>query len=350
MKNIYILGPSKSGKTAVGAGLALKLQQEGYRVSYFKPVGNAIGPGGKDEDGLLMKHLLNIDHSIDTIVPCIAGPAYLSGYRKKESVDRIMSAYEKIAQRADIVIIGGAGSPYILASFGMDSATLAEKLNAITVFLIRIENDFSLDQAIFYNKYFINKGITVAGNIFNNVPRPLLAKTEGVYRNILESRGLKTLGIIPVRANIASPTVAEYHEVLGGEILTGERHMDRLVEDVIIGAMTLDSALGYLRRAPNKAIITGGDRADIALAALETSTSALILTGGLYPDVKVIARAAEKKVPVILVHYDTYSTIEKINEVSKRIRPDDKLSIKVARENMETYCNWKYILDFARGE
>lgn len=345
MKNIYILGTSGSGKTAMAVGLALKLQEEGYRVSYFKPVGSTLGITREDEDALLMQRILNIEQPLDVIVPCTAGPSYLSGYKKKESMDNIMSSYEKVASGNDVVIIGGTGNPYILASFGLDSATLAEKLNAVALFMIRIENDFSLDQIIFYNKYFINKGLTAAGNVFNNVPRPLLAKTEGVYKSILEERGLKTLGIIPVRAGIASPTVAEYHEVLGGEILTGEEHMDRLVEDVIIGAMTLDSALGYLRRSPNKAIITGGDRSDLALAALETSTSVLILTGGLYPDVKVVSRAAEKEVPVILVHYDTYTTIEKINEVSRHIKPHDKLSIKLAQENVEKYCDWKSIVD-----
>jgi len=350
VKNIYTLGPTGSGKTAMAVGLALKLQQEGYKVSYFKPVGNTMGGANKDEDASLMQRVLNMNHSLDTIVPCITGPSYLSGYKKMESLEQILSSYQKIAKNSDIVIIGGSGNPYILASFGLDAAALAAKMDAVALFMIRIENDFSLDQAIFYNKYFLNYGISVIGNVFNNVPRPLLSKTEGVYKKILEEKGLKTVGIIPVRANMASPTVAEYYEVLGGEILTGEDSMDRLIEDVIIGAMTLESALGYLRRAPNKAIITGGDRADLALAALETSTSALILTGGLYPDVKVVARAAEKEVPVILVHYDTYTTIEKINEVSRHIRPDDKLSIRIAQENTEKYCNWEYVLNCAKSE
>lgn len=56
-----------------------------------------------------------------------------------------------------------------------------------------------------------------------------------------------------------------------------------MVEDIVIGTMAIESALGYLRRTANKAVIIGGDRLEAALYALETSTAALILTGGLYP-------------------------------------------------------------------
>ncbi|MEG3072016.1 MAG: DRTGG domain-containing protein [Candidatus Syntrophopropionicum ammoniitolerans] len=89
----------------------------------------------------------------------------------------------------------------------------------------------------------------------------------------------------------------------------------------------------------------GGDRADMALATLETSTSALILTGGLYPDVKVISRAAEKGVPIILVHYDTYTTIERLTEISRRISPGDAAGISIAKENIEHHCDWKSIIE-----
>ena len=78
--------------------------------------------------------------------------------------------------------------------------------------------------------------------------------------------------------------MAEFYDILGGEILAAHDHLHLPVEDVVIGAMTTAGALTYLRRAANKAVILGGDRADLALAALETSTSVLILTGGLYPD------------------------------------------------------------------
>lgn len=351
MKNLFIMGTPGSGKTAVALGIAQKLRKEGYNVGYFKPVGNGRCISGQaDGDALLMKQVLGMDEPLERITPFSAGPSYLTGYKQMSNVlDNIKGAYEEISRDRDIVLIDGAFYPYILGSCGLDSTSLAREFNASALIVIKIEDDYSLDQAVMYNRYIHHEGIPLVGNIFSNVPRPLFAKTEGVFRPILEGMGFRTLGIIPRRARIASPTVAEYYEVLGGEILAGGDHMDRLVEDVVIGAMTTESALTYFRRATNKAVIFGGDRADLALAALETNTSVLILTGGLYPDVKVIARASEKGVPVILVYTDTYTTIEKLDQVCRHIHPTDQLAIKIALENVEEYCDWKALMESLEG-
>lgn len=346
MRNLFILGTAESGKTAVAVGLALKLKDLGYKVAYFKPVANLTGAASrKDRDALLMKQVLEMQPDADEIAPYKAGPSYLSTYRHSETIEQLTATFEKVSSGADIVVIGGASDPSIMSTLGLDAITLARRLNAAALFIIKIKNDYSLDQTVFLNNQFSGQDIPVIGNIFNNVPRPLLAKTEGIYQQRLSERGYRTLGIIPARHDFAFPTVAEYFDTLGGEVLAGEDKLDRPVEDLIIGAMTIESALGYLRRSPNKAFITGGDRADLALAALETSTSVIILTGGLYPDVKVIARASEKGVPVILVHYDTYATMEKLSEVSKNIRPGDNQAINAAKEIIDNHVNWQYIVD-----
>lgn len=344
MKSLFITGMAGSGKTAVAIGLALKFRQEGYRVSYFKPVGSP-GAGGRGSDALLAQELLDMKKPVEKIMPCEAGSSYLYRNRKMEWMKAILAAYQEIKEDADVVVIDGATFPYILAANEMDSVSLAKKLDSVVLNVIKVKNDFDFDFAIFFNNYLAGSGVSCAGNLFSNVQRPLLAKTEGVYRPILEKMGYRTVGIIPAHPEIASPTVAEFYEALGGEILTGEDKMDLLVEDVVIGAMTLESALQYLRRAANKAVVLGGDRADLALAALETNTSALILTGGLYPDVKVVARATEKGVPVILVHFDTYTTIERLAEVSRHIKPGDTAGIRVALENIEQHCDWREILE-----
>jgi hypothetical protein len=345
LKNLFIMGNPGSGKTAVALGIAQKLRQEGYNVGYFKPVGNGRGfSGHTDGDAVLMKKVLDMKAPLERITPLLAGPSHLTGYKHMDNaLENMKSAYEEVSRGCDVVLMDGSFYPYILASCNLDSVSLAKEFNAKVLLVIKIEDDYSLDRAVFYNRYLQSANVPVFGNIFSNVPRPLFAKTEGIFAPILAGMGFKTAGIIPSRAEIASPTVAEYYDVLGGEVLAGGEHMYRMVEDVVIGAMNSESALTYLRRTANKAVIMGGDRADLALAALETHTSVLILTGGLYPDVKVIARAAEKEVPVILVHTDTYKTIEKLERVSRHIQPTDRVAINIALENIEEYCNWKAI-------
>ncbi|SFG77879.1 hypothetical protein SAMN05660649_02686 [Desulfotomaculum arcticum] len=348
MKNLFIMGNPDCGKTAVIIGLALKLKEAGYKVGYFKPVDNgrktATGkvPGG---DAVLMKDVLGIEALLGLINPTRTGPSYLGVYEQDYSLQQIKSAFNEISGDYDVMLVEGAIFPYALSSVGMDSVSLAREFDSRVMNVVKVENDFSLDLAIMYNNYVGCRQAQTAGTIFANVPRALLAKVEGLFRPALADAGYKTLGVIPNRSELSSPTVMEYQETLGGELLVGHENMDRLVEDVVVGAMTMDSALTYLRRAANKAVILGGDRADLALAALETHTSVLVLTGGLYPDVKVLARAGEKGVPVILTYQDTYTVIEMLSQVHRHIKPNDKSGIAIARENFEQYCDFNTILE-----
>lgn len=347
MKNLYVMGSPGSGKTMVALGLALKFRQEGKRVSYFKPVGSPSRASGvEDDDALLMKEILNLENPISDIVPYRAGQTYLSWSKKREPAESILEAYRRVSAGSDVVIIDGAVFPFIYKSWGLDDVSMALKTGAGALVTIKIENDFSVDQALFFNDYLRTKNVPLVGNLFNNIPWQTVSKAKGIFTPILEDRGFKTLGVIPRRNEISSPTVEEFYKELGGEILAGQDRMHLLVEDIQVGAMSLDGALRYLRRSTDKAVVLGGDRADLALAALETSTSVLILTGGLYPDVKVLSRAEEKGVPVILVHYDTYATVEKLSRVTRHIKPGDKTGIKIVLENIEEYCNWQAILEF----
>jgi BioD-like phosphotransacetylase family protein len=95
---------------------------------------------------------------------------------------------------------------------------------------------------------------------------------------------------------------------------------NRLVENLMIGAMGPESALSHFRRRTNKAVITGGDRSDIQMAALQTSTSVLVLTGNLRPAVSVIDQAEVRQVPIILVADDTMTTVDRAEHIFGHVR------------------------------
>lgn len=354
MKSLFISGMAGSGKTAVSLGLALKLREQGLHVGYFKPLSSAKGLHRReDEDVLLFQEVLSLHHDASILSPVRTGPYYLSGNFKREPsplLNKLQDSFNQLAAGVDLLLIEGAPSPFTAAGIGLDAVSLSKIFNSALLHVAQIQDDYSLDETIFNNRHFSLAGMRVLGNIFNNVERTLLDKTKGIYAPILAESGFPVLGIIPQKAEIAAPTVREFYDALGGELLTEENMgMSRLVEEVVVGSMTIESALSYLRRAQNKAVITGGDRSDMAATALETSTSVIILTGGLYPDVSVLTRAAEKNVPVILVYYDTYTAIERLHEVSRRIHPGDKQGVEIARENISLHCNWQAVVDYVKS-
>ncbi len=341
MKSLYVIGSSGSGKTAICVGLALKFKERGINVSYFKPVGNVAGVSDRDDkDAVLMKELLGMDMPLNEIVPLVTGPFYLTKFQKsKANLEAVQRAYTSFTG-SDVVIIESTTTPQTMAGIGLDSMSLAKLFGSVVLFVSKIRDDFELDDAVFQREVLELKGLDVTGTILNNIPRQVLDKAKGVYKPIFEERGYRILGIIPENPEISAPTVKEICDILGGEVIECEgKQLDRIVEDILVGAMTQESALNYFRRSTNKAVITGGDRPDIALAALETSTSILILTGGLYPDVKVIAKAEEKGIAVLIVPFDTYTTIEKLKHVTRKIKPTDKRVIDLAKENLEKYCD-----------
>ena len=139
------------------------------------------------------------------------------------------------------------------------------------------------------------------GVVVNAVPQSRMEFVSEALTGFLAGKGIKVYAVLPEDRLLASVSVAELVERLNGRVIVGQDHMDDLVENVMVGAMSVENALNYFRRKPNKVVITGGDRPDIQILALETSTKCLILTGNLEPSPMILGRAEELSVPVVLV-------------------------------------------------
>jgi len=153
-------------------------------------------------------------------------------------------------------------------------------------------------------------GSLMLGAVLNGVDRQRLSFVQDVVVPFLKRNDIPVYAVLPLERIFASVSIAELAEALQGEIICRPDLGDELVENLMIGAMSVDSALTYFRRKLNKAVITGGDRPDIQLAALETSTKCLILTGNLHPNPLIINRAEESRVAIILVKHDTMTAVQ----------------------------------------
>jgi BioD-like phosphotransacetylase family protein len=325
MATLYITSTETfSGKSALCVGLARRLRRDGYRIGYMKPIstGARLMAGPVDEDAEFVKQTFGLPDSLEDMVPIgIAEDTVemiLKGGGEIDFAARLLSAYERIAQGRDVILLEGGGNLREGCLIGLPTARVADLLAAGELAVIKYDDGLQvLDDALAAREHL---GASFIGVVLNAVPRQRMPFVQEVVKPALDERGVPVLAVLPQERLLLSISVRELAEFLSGKILCGEDKLDELVEHLMVGAMSVDSALTYFRRKPNKAVITGGDRPDIQLAALETSTKCVILTGNLRPSPIILGRAEEVGVPMILVRHDTLSAVEVIERFFGKTR------------------------------
>ena len=111
MRAIYLSGRAGSGKTALALPIALKIKEEGYSVSYFKPLGTHRGPTKPvDDDSKFRKEILQLKHSSKTISPLTITEYYLSSEkleREEALLKDLDRCFGKVSHGTDVVLIEG---------------------------------------------------------------------------------------------------------------------------------------------------------------------------------------------------------------------------------------------------
>jgi BioD-like phosphotransacetylase family protein len=164
----------------------------------------------------------------------------------------------------------------------------------------------------------------------------------------LTINNLELLGVIPENPILNSLTVKEIYKEIDGKILAGEGGVNNLVQTFLVGAVSVESAMKYFRKAVNKlVVITGGDRTDLILSALEARASILILIGNLYPSIKVFPKADELKIPLILVLYDAFTTLQLLQKIIRKLMDEER--IKITKRIFEENLDWRRIIEEPRS-
>jgi len=224
------------------------------------------------------------------------------------------------------VVVEGANTWAEGSVVDLSADQVSDMLEAPVLLVTLYRSPLSLDAILAVQRYL---GDRLLGVLINEVEAPKIDFVKNRVTPFLEQRGVPVFAVLQHDPQLASVTVADLFEFLGGQMIGRPEWCERQVEHLVIGAMGSAAALSHFRRRANKAVITGGDRADLQLAALETSTSVLVLTGNIRPPATVLDKAEEQKVPVIIVADDTLTTVERSERVFGHIR--FKQAAKIAR-------------------
>ncbi len=347
MVNLYFIsGAGMSGLHTICIGLGLRFKEEGLKVGYIKPLGNRYyQQEGKatDEDAAFMRQTLSLQESLDDICPVVLTPQLVRDSlmeKPEELMDVIISAYERVSKDKDLVIIQGAYTWTQGLFLGLSAHTIASAFKAKLILIERFDDTYLADNIIAVYEAF---GEELIGTIFNIVPQNRESFIRDILAPRLESEGVRVLGSVPYDHILCSINVAELARLLNGKILTGHEHIDNLVEDIVVGAMSPEHALSVFRRRRNICVVTGGDRGDIQLTAMEAKAKCLVLSGNLYPAGTILGRAEELGIPVILVNTDTFTTAERAEMIIRSARTHESAKLERVRELIDCCIDLKRI-------
>ncbi len=300
----------ESGKTVVALGIALNHRG---KVDYIKPIRGTLMKVEEtvhERDAYLVHQALGLEGTVSDISPITLGTS------KGEEVSTLVTKLRSLAEGSDLLLVETGQTAEMGLNEGISAFDLAAAMG-VDMVLVTDSDPYHLDTVLMMTQFAQGRGVGVKGVIVNN-------DRDGGLADILRGKGIPVLGTIPFEPRLRMFRVQEILDEVGGECVGGSTGLDRMVENVVIGAMTVDTALTFMRRIPRKCVITGGDRSDLQLAALTTDVSCLVLTGGIRPNSHVMAEAHDQGVPIIVISGHTYQVAERFERLALRINPDDQ--------------------------
>ncbi len=344
------------GKTTVALGLASALQRVHPRIGYIKPVGQRfvrIDQQKIDEDIILMDRVYTLRCPLVDMSPIAVEPDFTRRYLQQADngllVSKIEEAFDRVAWEKDFVICEGSGHAGVGSVFDLSNARVAKLLGARVIIVSQGGIGKPIDEVCVNQALFEKEGVEVVGVILNKVLPDKLALIEEFARKGLRRKGLELLGVLPHRQILSSPTLELIREELEVEPLNESTQYENLVDEVVVGAMSVTQALQYFKRGV--LIITPGDREDIILAAAttlfgqgSTGLAGILLTGNQRPSPSVMHVVKAFPFPVLLAREESYRVASRVHDLTVKTRPADTQKIALIRDLIAEHVDVNRIL------
>jgi hypothetical protein len=338
MNKIIIASLRKNaGKTTVMVGMAKALNK---KIGYLKPFGDRLIYNKKrlwDYDSALIANTFALSETPEDMSIGFDHSKLRYMYDEKVTREKVLDLAANMAQGKDLLFVEGGRDLAYGISVYLDAVSLARYLGGNLVIVISGDENTVFDDITYVKKNMDLSGINFKGIIINKVQN--MDDFKETYLPQIQKIGVPVLGVIPYQKDLTYFSVSYLSERLFAKVVTGEGHLNRTVKNIFIGAMSVNAALQQpLLKKEGILMITGGDRTDMILVALDYQVTGIILTNNVVPPSHIISKATERKVPMLMVPYDTYETARRIDNMEPLMTKDDKQKIelleKLIRENV----------------
>lgn len=360
-KRLFVAATRQNvGKTTISLGILAALRKHFTRdVGFIKPVGQRylLENGYKiDEDSLLMDRLFHFDCPLRYLSPVAIEKGYtedfLDGKVSGDIAREIRSAFHRVAEGKEAVVIEGTGHAGVGSVFDMSNGQVAKMLNSDVVLVAPGGIGNPIDEIMLNKSLFDSLGVRVAGVIVNKVLPHKYKKIDHYLRLGLKRLGVPLFGVIPYANLLEMPSLFDFREELDMHVLCGEEHLLKPIKKVLVGAMEVREAINYLEN--NSLVITPGNRADLLNLLIKVHTSryrkhvniaGIILSGGLFPKKRLLRALKRTGIPTLASNDDTYSVASSVHSLTVKIKSRDKTKVKLAIDMIEKHLNLSHLTD-----
>lgn len=359
IKNIFLSSiHQNAGKTTVSLGLLKALKDRKIKTTFIKPVGQqfvSIGELNVDKDSYLMGEVFKSKKKLKEMSPITIGRGFTEKYifdpQPEKLKEAILRSFYSLSRGMDAIVVEGTGHAGVGSVIDFSNADVAALLGSKVIIVSEGGIGKSIDEICLNKALFDLKKVEVLGVIVNKVLPEKYQKIKSTLKQGLKNKGMKLLGVIPLKPLLSAPTIEQVMDRLGLKLLCGKESIQRRVRHTIVAAMEPHNMIHYLK--DGALILTSGDRVDNILVTVSSHLvketeglriSGLILTGGLMPNPKIVDLLKKSHMPVLITEDDTYSVAAKIEHLIPKILKTDKDKIIEATRLVNKYVDVNTIL------
>jgi len=320
-----------AGKTSMMVGIGKSL---GRKIGYMKPMGDRLLYQKKrlwDYDSALVTNIFGLKNKPEDITMGFEHSKLGYMYDEAGRKARLLEIAGSIEDDCEILLVESGRNLRYGSSVNLDAVSIAKDLGAGLVVVLAGAEDVMMDDMAYIKRSVNLHGVQLLGVIINKVTDP--EDFRATHMEAINALGIHVLGILPFKEELTQFSMDYLANMLFAKVLAGDEEMQRPVKNIFVGAMSATAA----QRDPSfqkegKLIITSGDRSDIILAALETDTAGIVLTNNILPSPTIISKAAEAKIPLLLVHTDTFRTAKQVDDAIPLLTKDSSAKIEILQK------------------
>jgi dethiobiotin synthetase len=185
-RGIFVTGTDTGvGKTRVAAALLRTLCTAGHRAIGMKPVASGIGAGEEHHgDVTALIAAGNVAAPMADVNPYAFAPAIAPHLAARQAglgidLERIAAAYARLASRADVVVVEGAGGVLVPLSERADMLDIAVRLRLPVLLVVGMRLG-CLSHALLSVEAIAGRGLRLAGWVANRIDPGMQAVDSNV--------------------------------------------------------------------------------------------------------------------------------------------------------------------------